>query len=325
MREIVPRFIGVVVVVVVVVVESKSKSVPLLELEEIGLRGSWFKAVASDVWSFVLLRFDFRFRSTPFSLSSSAKGEGKVARAEGEAEVALERLALARAGEEKDADAGAAAAFSSSSSAAMGAEETMLVFSPWVERRDFFFCSFSLLEPFFLFFELRGGGFKADLFSLSSSAGGEGEVARAEGEAEVALGSSALARAGEEKDADAGAAAAFSSSSSAAMGAGETMSAWGGGLGGLLRFRSALVLSWLRLFIFLLPELRCAGGGQFSLFSSATEKDAAADEGGSLGAAESPSATYPLPSRFSISNRLWPELFDSIYGWQVCFKIETVC
>jgi len=97
---------------------------------------------------------------------------------------------------------------------------------------------------------------------LSSSAGGEGEVARAEGEAEVALGSSALARAGEEKDADAGAAAAFSSSSSAAMGAEETMSAWGGGLGGLLRFRSALVLlAWLRLFIFLLPELRCAGGG----------------------------------------------------------------
>ena len=45
------------------------------------------------------------------------------------------------------------------------------------------------------------------------------------------------------------------------MGAGETMSAWRGGLGGLLRFRSALVLSWLRLFIFLLPELRCAGGG----------------------------------------------------------------
>ena len=100
----------------------------------------------------------------------------------------------------------------------------------------------------------------------------------------------------------------FSSSSSAAMGAEETMSAWGGGLGGLLRFRSALVLSWLRLFIFLLPELRCAGGGQFSLFSSATEKDAAAaDEGGSLGAAESLSATY------SISNRLWLELFDLIY------------
>ena len=151
-------------------------------------------------------------------------------------------------------------------------------------------------------------------------------MARAEGEAEVALERLALARAGEEKDADAGAASAFSSSSSAAMGAEETMSAWGGGLGGLLRFRSALVLlAWLRLFIFLLPELRCAGGGQFSLFSSATEKDAAADEGGSLGAAESPSATYPLPSRFSISNRLWPELFDSIYGWQVCFKIETVC
>ena len=81
------------------------------------------------------------------------------------------------------------------------------------------------------------------------------------------------------------------------------MSAWGGGLGGLLRF----LLAWLRLFIFLLPELRCAGGGQFSLFSSATEKDAAADEGGSLGAAESLSATY------SISNRLWLELFDLIY------------
>jgi len=113
--------------------------------------------------------------------------------------------------------------FSSSSSAAMGAEETMLGFSPWVERRAFVFCSFSLLEPFFLFFELRGGGFKADLFSLSSSAKGEGKVARAEGEAEVALGSSALARAGEEKDADAGAAAAFSSSSSAAMGAEESM------------------------------------------------------------------------------------------------------
>ena len=87
------------------------------------------------------------------------------------------------------------------------------------------------------------------------------------------------------------------------------MSAWGGGLGGPLRFRSAIVLlAWLRLFIFLLPELRCAGGGQFSLFSSATEKDAAAaDEGGSLGAAESLSATY------SISNRLWLELFDLIY------------
>ena len=82
------------------------------------------------------------------------------------------------------------------------------------------------------------------------------------------------------------------------------MSAWGGGLGGLLRF----LLAWLRLFIFLLPELRCAGGGQFSLFSSATEKDAAAaDEGGSLGAAESLSATY------SISNRLWLGLFDLIY------------
>ena len=88
-----------------------------------------------------------------------------------------------------------------------------------------------------------------------------------------------------------------------------SLSAWGGGLGGLLRFRSAIVLlAWLRLFIFLLPELRCAGGGQFSLFSSATEKDAAAaDEGGSLGAAESLSATY------SISNRLWLELFDLIY------------
>ena len=49
------------------------------------------------------------------------------------------------------------------------------------------------------------------------------------------------------------------------------------------------------------------GGGQFSLFSSATEKDAAADEGGSLGAAESLSATY------SISNRLWLELFGLIY------------
>ena len=46
--------------------------------------------------------------------------------------------------------------FSSSSSAAMGAEETMLGFSPWVERRAFVFCSFSLLEPFFLFFELGG-------------------------------------------------------------------------------------------------------------------------------------------------------------------------
>ena len=134
-------------------------------------------------------------------------------------------------------------------------------------------------------------------------------MARAEGEAEVALERLALARAGEEKDADAGAASAFSSSSSAAMGAEESMSAWGGGLGGLLRFRSALVLlAWLRLFIFLLPELRCAGGGQFSLFSSATEKDAAAaDEGGSLGAAESLSATY------SISNRLWLGLFDLIY------------
>ena len=33
--------------------------------------------------------------------------------------------------------------FSSSSSAAMGAEETMLVFSPWVERRGFFWTSSS--------------------------------------------------------------------------------------------------------------------------------------------------------------------------------------
>ena len=90
--------------------------------------------------------------------------------------------------------------FSSSSSAAMGAGEMMLVSSPWIERRDFVFCNFSLLEPFFLFFELRGGGFKADLFSVSSSAEGEGEVARAEGEAEVALERLALARAGEEKD-----------------------------------------------------------------------------------------------------------------------------
>ena len=116
---------------------------PLLELEEIGLRVRGSKAIASDVWSCVLLRFDSRFRSTPFSLSSSAKGEGEVARAEGEAEVSLGSAALARAGEEKDADAGAAAAFSSSSSAAMGAEETMLVFSPWVERRGFFWTSSS--------------------------------------------------------------------------------------------------------------------------------------------------------------------------------------
>ena len=40
---------------------------------------------------------------------------------------------------------------------------------------------------------------------------------------------------------------------------------------------------------------------------AASDAAAAADEGGSLGAAESPSATYPLPSRCSISNRLWPE------------------
>merc|ERR1712091_654060 len=88
----------------------------------------------------------------------------------------------------------------------MGAEERMLVFSPWLERQAFFFCGFSLLEPFFLFFELRVRGtkaiasdvwscvllrfdsrFRSTPFSLSSSAKGEGEVARAEGEAEVAL------------------------------------------------------------------------------------------------------------------------------------------
>ena len=111
---------------------------PLLELEEIGLRVRGSKAIASDVWSCVLLRFDSRFRSTPFSLSSSAKGEGEVARAEGEAEVALERLALARAGEEKDAALHGGWEFSISSSAKEG-EEAMIVPSS--------FASSALLRP----------------------------------------------------------------------------------------------------------------------------------------------------------------------------------
>ena len=115
---------------------------PLLELEEIGLRGRvQGRSVGPLELRPSLLRFPVPLH--PILLVVVSEGGGEVARAEGEAEVALGSSALARAGEEKDADAGAAATFSSSSSAAMGAGETMLVFSPWVERRGFFWTSSS--------------------------------------------------------------------------------------------------------------------------------------------------------------------------------------
>jgi hypothetical protein len=53
---------------------------------------------------------------------------------------------------------------------------------------------------------------------------------------------------------------------------------------------------------------------------AASDADAAdADEGGSLGAAESPSATYPLPSRCVLHHRLWP-----VTVCLICSKIEFV-
>ena len=52
---------------------------------------------------------------------------------------------------------------------------------------------------------------------------------------------------------------------------------------------------------------------------AASDAAAAADEGGSLGAAESPSATYPLPSRCVLHHRLWP-----VTVCLICSKIEFV-